>query len=234
MRQFDAVIAVAEGAWADSETVGNRLADYVDQGGKVILMGTALFPQAGYNPHSPALGGRIVLPGYAPVDAAGPVAPNYAEEFGDDPILAGINFNLYSWWGMNVTAAREGSVGFGRYSTGALIGAYNTRKPVIYVNILPHDGDFDHYQTVRLLGNALQQLSEFYNWLQPAQRTLTLGPGEEIDLPIRFGAAYGPAAGSYTGRLDLFHNDPSTGSPLTVPATLTVEPGGETASLPIP
>jgi hypothetical protein len=232
LRRFDAVIAVSESPWADSEAVGNLLADYVDVGGKVILMGPVLISPDGYFGHSPALGGRIVSPEYAPVAIAGPVGPNFAEEFGDDPIMEGLTTDLYSWWGMNATTAQAGSVGFGRYSTGALIGAYNTRKPVVFVNILPHDGDHAHFQTVRLLGNSLQYLSEFYDWLRPAARTLALGPGEEIDLPIRFGAAYGLMPGDYTGRLNLFHNDPATGSPLVVPATLTVAPGATTAAVP--
>ncbi len=234
MRSFDAVIAVAEGAWADSETVGNRLAEYVDLGGKVILMGQALYSGIGANERSPGLGGRIILPEYASVATAGGILYNYAERFADDPIMEGITDYLNSTWAMNITGTQGGGIPLGYYNTGALIGAYNPRKPVVFINIVPHDGDHDHYQTVRLLGNSRRHLSEFYNWLRPAQRTLALGPGEGIDMPILFGAAYGPVAGSYTGRLELFHNDPGTGSPLTVPATLTVEPGGSTASMPIP
>lgn len=232
LRRFDAVIAVSEAPWADSEAVGNRLADYVDLGGKVILMGAALYGGPAYGEHTPALGGRIVSAEYSPVAPAGPIVENFAEEFADDPITEGLTLDLYSWWGLNATATQGGGVPIGRYSTGALIGAYNPRKPVVFVNILPHDGDHAHFQTVRLLGNSLQHLSEFYNWLRPAANTLTLGPGEEIDLPIRFGAAYGPTPGDYTGRLNLFHNDPATGSPLVVPATLTVVPGGTTAAVP--
>jgi hypothetical protein len=231
MRQFDAVIAVAEGAWADSETVGNLLADYVDVGGKVILMGAVLYNGPTANEHSPALGGRIVSPDYSPVGSAEGILYNYSPQFADDPITEGLTDFLNSTWALNVTTTQGGGIPLGTYtSTGALIGAYNPRKPVVFVNIVPHDGDHDHFQTVRFLGNSLQHLSEFYNWLRPAQRTLALGPGEEIDLPIRFGASYGPVAGSYSGRLNLFHNDPATGSPLVVPATLTVEPGAATAA----
>jgi hypothetical protein len=233
MRQFDAVIAVAEGAWADSETVGNRLADYVDVGGKVILMGAALYNGPGANEQTPALGGRILTSEYSPVAVRSEGIPyNFAEQFADDPITEGLTPELNSTWALNATETQGGGIPIGRYTTGALIGAYNPRKPVVFVNILPHDGDHAHYQTVRLLGNSLQHLSGFYNWMRPAERTLALGPGEEIDVPIVFGAAYGPVAGSYTGRLNLFHNDPGTGSPLAVPATLTVEPGSSTAAIP--
>jgi hypothetical protein len=193
-------------------------------------MGAVLYNGPGANGHSPALGGRIVSPEYAPVPEAGSILDNFAEQFADDPVTEGLNNDLYSTWALNVTTTQGGGIPLGTYSTGALIGAYHPRKPVVFVNILPHDGDHAHFQTVRLLGNSLQHLSEFYNWLRPAQRTLALGPGEEIDFPIRFGAAYGPVAGSYTGRLNLFHNDPATGSPLTIPATLTVEPGAATAA----
>jgi len=232
MRKFDAVIAVADGPWADSEAVGNRLADYVDAGGKVILMGAALFPEAGFNQHSSALGGRITSPDYAPVAAAGPVVWNFGAEFADDPITEGLTVNLFSQWAMNVTSTQGGGIPLGRYSTGALIGAYNPRKPVVFINILPHDGDHAQSETVRFLGNSLRHLSEFYNWMRPAQRTLALGPGEEITVPIRFGAAYGLPAGTYAGRLDLYHNDPATGSPFAVPATLRLQPGSQTAATP--
>lgn len=234
MRSFDAVIAVSEGAWADSETVGNRLADYVDLGGKVILMSQTLYSGIGANERSPGLGGRIVLPEYAPVASAPGILYNFGEQFADDPIMEGITPEINSTWAMNATTTQGDGVPLGRYTTGALIGAYNPRKPVVFINILPHDGDHAHFQTVRLIGNSLRHLSEFYNWLTPAERTLALGPGEEVDLPIRFGAPFGPVAGNYTGRLDLFHNDPGTGNPLTVPATLTVEPGEGTAAMPIP
>ena len=66
MRQFDAVIAVAEVAWADSGTVGNRLADYVDVGGQVSLMGAALVHGPGPIEQTHALGGRLVGADYSP------------------------------------------------------------------------------------------------------------------------------------------------------------------------
>jgi hypothetical protein len=131
---------------------------------------------------------------------------------------------------MNVTSTQGGGIPLGWYSTGALIGAYNPKKPVVFLNVYPLDGYNYPPQTVLLIGNSLRFLSEFYNWMQPAQRTLALGPGEEASVPIRFGADYGLSAGTYTGRLNLFHNDPATGNPLALPATLTVQPGSQTAA----
>jgi len=227
LRKFDAVIAVSEASWADSEAVGNRLADYVDAGGRVILMGAVLYNGPGFNP---ALGGRITTPDYAPVAPASWAGQNSVQQIADDPIMEGIDNYLYTDWAMNATTTQGGGIPLGTYSTGALIGAYNPRKPVVFINVLPHDGDYSQFQTIRLLGNSLRHLSEFYNWLRPTQRTLALGPGEEASVPIRFGASYGLPAGSYTGRLDLFHNDPATGNPLAVPATLTVQPGSQTAA----
>ena len=232
LRQFDAVIAVGAGAWADSETVGNRLAEYVDAGGKVILMGAALFTNPGFNEHSPALGGRITTADYSPV---APSSLGAAQAFLDhDPdhfLLDGIGFDFYSDWVMNVFGPQGAGSSIGVYANGAIIGAQNLHKPVVFLNVYPLDGYNAPLQTVVLIGNTLQYLSGFYNWIQPVQRSLTLAPGEEASVELVFGATYPMPVGAYTGRLNVYHNDPEAENPLSLPARLTVEPAG-TAAIP--
>jgi len=193
-------------------------------------MDGALFPMSIGDSHSPGLGGRILSPEYSPMAAGNGIAYNSAERFADLPIMEGITSSLESDWAMNVTSTQGGGIPLGWYSTGALIGAYNPRKPVVFLNIYPLDGYNYPPETVRLIGNSLRFLGEFYNWMQPAQRSLALGPGEEVSVPIRFGADYGLSAGTYTGRLNLFHNDPAAGNPLVMPATLTVQGASQTAA----
>jgi hypothetical protein len=228
MRQFDVILVSAYNPWADPAALGDRLADYVDGGGKLCIMHAALYAS------NIGLGGRIISPEYSPVAPAGGYGGQYLTDPADHPIMEGITSDLYSDWIMDVSETQGGGVPLGYYNLGRLVGAYHPRKPVVFLNVFPVGGYSNVFQTVRLIGNSFQFLSEYYNWMQPAQRTLALGPGDEIGVPIRFGSPFSPAAGNYSGSLNLFHNDPATGSPLVVPAKLTVTPAGETAAMPVP
>lgn len=64
MLQYEAVLTWVNQAYADNETFGDRLADYVDAGGRAIL-GQWTYPTT----QSYCLAGRIMVPGYCPVIA---------------------------------------------------------------------------------------------------------------------------------------------------------------------
>jgi hypothetical protein len=233
MRQFDAVLVVSAGPWADADVLGDRLADYVDGGGRICLMHAALMD----NPEFPGfrLGGRIATADYAPVVPAGSMGEGFVDRFTDNPITESVaKEEVRSDWYTDARTLNPNSQPLGWYTSGALVGAYRTDKAVAFLNIWPLDGYNYPPATVQLIGNAMRWLSESYNWFRPEARTLALGPGEEATLPIHFGQPYAPAAGTYTGRLEVHHNAPGTGTPLDVPVQLTVEGAAATTSVVLP
>ena len=66
---YDCVYTHPNFAYADRVLLGNRLADFVDAGGKVILGVFCAIPEAQFA--GTALSGRIMTPGYCPVVATG-------------------------------------------------------------------------------------------------------------------------------------------------------------------
>ncbi|MDB5106804.1 MAG: peptidase and in kexin sedolisin [Fibrobacteres bacterium] len=218
LRAFDAVLVVAGDPWADPVALGNVLADYVDAGGKVCLMHASLSTLPGRG-----LGGRITSPGYAPVPSGGNGGNGFFQSAEDEPIMEGITPELYSAATMAVTGVQGSARILGRYDSGNLIGAYNLLKPVVFININPWDGDHS-WQTIPLLGNVFAHLSNFHTWVRPATRRIALPPGGEAQVRVTLGMPGGPGPGTYQGRLELSHNAPGAGSPLVIPATLTVEP----------
>jgi hypothetical protein len=222
LKRFDVVLVAAADAWADPVAVGDVLADYVDAGGRVCLMHVSLSTYPGRG-----LGGRITTPEYAPVAPGGNGGTGYFGSLEDHPIMEGITPELSSNAVMAVTEPLGSAVSLGRYDNGNLIGAVNTLKPVVFINIHPWDGDHT-WQTIPLLGNAFSYLSGFHTWLLPQTLRVELAPGEEIQIPIAMGTAYGPGPGTHSGRLEIAHNSPGSSSPIVIPAALTVEaaPGG--------
>lgn len=230
MQQFDAVLVVAGGPWSDPEILGNRLADYVDAGGRICLMNRSL----NLNPDMQGVGlaGRIITPEYAPVAPAQEIGGGYLDRFTDNPITEDLALDeVRSDMILDARSANVNTRILGWYSNGALVGAYKLDKAVVFLNIAPFDGYNYPPATVQLISNSMRWLAETYNWFRPDVRTLALGPGEEARMPLRFGQPFGPGAGGYTGRLEIHHNAPGTGNPLAVPITLTVEgPASPTAA----
>lgn len=140
LRQYDCAIYYANNTPADPAALGDRLADYVDAGGKLVLL------QASFSdPYS--LTGRVMTANYSPMTAAGA-----AGDGGDKTIdAASIAFPLHKIFiGIDIFAyLRPGN---GAYSVpgvqpdatvlaqfnGALVAvAINARKTIIAINDFP-------------------------------------------------------------------------------------------------
>jgi len=66
LRQFDCVLCWSSGTFQDATTLGNNLADYIDEGGGVVLA------QFAFSPRAPVQG-RILSDGYSPL-RPGPIS----------------------------------------------------------------------------------------------------------------------------------------------------------------
>jgi PKD repeat protein len=154
---YDAVIVTSNNTWADSTTMGNVLADYVDQGGRIILTGATL--------HDNLQGtGGWVLRGAIAGSTYSPVAiTNYtitwkdATNFIFHDITSGVT-SISSWLNSNAATTQGSGVSLGTYSDGTIVGAYNPNEPVVMLNIWVNDNNFATGDVDELIENTLEWL----------------------------------------------------------------------------
>jgi hypothetical protein len=140
--RWDAVLVFNDAGFADSTTLGNRLADYVDQGGGVVEMVFA-------NTTSIPLGGRFDTGNYEAIEGQtqvqgivrtmNPLVPN-------DPLLNGVrtfNAGISSYVAGNATAVRGARL-VAEYDDGNDMAAYWTPRGtgvVVGLNYYPPSSD---------------------------------------------------------------------------------------------
>ncbi len=213
---YPIVIVAADYRWADPELVGETLADYVDEGGKVILLGLSFVDKIGYG-----LGGRIIEPEYLPLKTGTLEFGATATTFEEHPITEELEL-IYSDIVVNTSSAQGLGVLLGNYDNEVAFGAYNPNKPVVALNVFPlqfyWDGD-----VIRLMGNTINWLGNGL-WLRlgTEENEYSINPEESITVPMVFSAA-NLFGGTYTGTIVCDHNDPTQEPPLVVPCTLYVE-----------
>jgi subtilisin family serine protease len=209
--QYDVVVLASNYYFADSSTLGNNLADYVDAGGRVILLAGTFDADEGW-----ALDGRIMTAAYSPL------APEYYSEawadavsFENHPITQGVS-SLSTYYYNHSVAPQGNGQPLGLYDTGYLIGAYNPDKPIVAINVFPVDGNWSG-DLIRLVGNALDWVAGS-RWLSVAPRTVEVPPHESIQVEVTYNAT---DEGDYAADIVIASNDP-VNPEVTVAATLRV------------
>lgn len=206
------------GGGVEPEVIGDLLADYVDDGGKVIVN------QFVYSYDAWKLEGRFIDEQY------GPFIPSTADaevvvELGDilapgHPLLEGVSELEYSGYVQNVSLA-PGAVAVAAWDNDELFLAANSN--VVALNLLPSLGNGGPLQWTGDLGtiyeNAVHYLAggSFVS-VDPSEGTVA--PGSQIDLEVTFDAS-GLNAGVYTASVDIANNAPNQ-ELVSVPAVLTV------------
>jgi len=221
LNQYDVVILASNFYFADSSTLGNNLADYVDAGGRVILLGATFHAGGGW-----ALDGRIVTSAYSPLAVESyDCCSNWsnAVSFANHPItqsVTSLSTNLYAY---SVTTQGNGQ-SLGLYDSNYLIGAYNPDKPIVAINVFPFDTQWNG-DLIRLVGNALDWVADSgpNGWLSVAPTTVQVQPHSSAPVELTYDTA-GMTNGNYAADINIASNDPVNPT-VTVPATLLVQDG---------
>jgi subtilisin family serine protease len=214
--QYDVVILASNSWFADSSTLGNNLADYVDAGGGVILLVATFATGGGY-----ALDGRIITPTYLPLAMGEGGSDSTAVSIVNHPITQGVNSLSAALPVMSFTTQGNGQ-SLGTYDTDYLIGAYNHDKPIVAINVFPADGSWSG-DLIRLVGNALDWVaSSGPGWLSVTPTEIKIPPQESVSVEVTYDAI-NQAVGDYTANIIIASNDP-VNPEVTVPATLHVDP----------
>jgi Zn-dependent metalloprotease len=216
LMQYDVVVLSSNYPWADQVALGNTLADYVDNGGSIVMMVASIASGGGYS-----LSGRIVTEEYLPLQMSGGIAFGKNPRFAAHPITEGVT-QLEGDIIVDSRAITGNGVSLGTFDDGSLIGAYNSEKSIVAINIFPYEwywrGDL-----IRMMGNTFNWFKQA-QWLKvtPLHQPITVTAGQACTLQVTLDArkVFG---GTYTSALTLTHNDPAKTNPLTIPCTLNVD-----------
>ncbi len=232
LAQYDVVYTWVNAGYADSTLFGDRLADYVDAGGRVILGAFCTFRRGNY------LGGRIMRDEYCPVTS--PAGTNHASfqsyaGDGSSCIHAGLGSYAYGTPFRDVLVAQGAGVVDGHYlSDNEIAAAYRADGRVSYLNsgvALPYfSGPW-----ARLLANAVRcgagsNPPSTLQAIDPATGATTpigttgFGPVTGLALDPAGTTLYGVAGNPPTGSR-LIRIDPATGAG-TLVSDLAFEAGG--------
>jgi hypothetical protein len=126
---YDCVYTWANYPYADRDLFGDRLADYVDAGGKAVLGVFCTFTLGN------SLGGRIMTPGYSPVTS--PAGNNHfaaSPYAGDGTTCLHRRVFAYDQFYRDVLVLQGGGLRDGSYVDGEIALAYRPDRRVVYLN----------------------------------------------------------------------------------------------------
>jgi subtilisin family serine protease len=210
---YDQVVVAANYPFADPVALGDALAEYVDRGGRLCLMSAAISNLKGVG-----LQGRIASPEYLPMTQEGKGKGGPVSSFEDHPINAGIQF-LWSLAPTSSTQVQGDGRPLGFLQNGILLGAWNSTKPVVALNVMPADGAWGG-DLIPMMGNIFNHLAKGGGWLSVEPRSLRVAPGGSVEAVVSFDGTK-IRAGAHNGSVDLAHNVPGK-PPVSVPAAFTV------------
>ena len=151
---YDVVIPLSDAPWQDAATLGNSLADYIDDSGSVVALNFS-------NHESPAAGiqGRYLVDGYSPFQY-GPSAFSDATLGDHDPsnfLMRGVTA-LNAFFRLDLTVA-TGATQIATWSDGFPLVAFKGR--VVGINFHPQEGADTTWSGdfARVIGNAGKWLS---------------------------------------------------------------------------
>jgi hypothetical protein len=209
---YHAVIVAANFTFNDPVAAGNVLADYVDNGGGVILtIATFLSP---WN-----IQGRFLTGGYSPFTiGSGPIGSAGLGSYDPThPIMAG------------VTSALGFLLGDVDLSSGSeLVASWTNGEPLVAtkgprvaaINIFVAATGYWAGDIPLMLHNAAFWSTAAPTWLSADPETLVVPPGGQMGVVVTFNAA-GLDGGDYNGRVVMSSDDPDE-SEVSVPAQLHV------------
>lgn len=214
---YDAVIVESGTSWLSPVGVGDVLANYVDAGGGVILMGASFYAGGGWT-----LQGRILTSTYAPLAPftyTSGTATSVA--LANHPINQGVTTITSGLFTMS-TAPQGTGISLGTFNNGYLVGAYNPSKPIVSLNAYPYSSYYSN-SVVLQVSNALNHVAGG-SWLSIAGEgvPVRVAQGSTANVPVTLDATQ-ILGGSYTGSVELSHNVPGISNPLVVPVTFAVD-----------
>lgn len=220
---YDVIMTTNNTQWlsaggVDPVVIGDLLADYIDQGGKVIVN------QFAYSYDAWKMDGRFITGQYGPfmpstsdediqVSLGTILAPNH-------PVMQGVDTLLYGGFVQNVSLA-PGATALANWDNGELFMAANDN--VVALNMLPSLGDGNDFPWLgdlpTIYQNAIHWLTGV-SFLHVSPTSGTVAPGRTLNLEVTFDAT-GLSGGIYQASIDISSNAP--GSELVkVPAVLNV------------
>jgi subtilisin family serine protease len=219
---YDVVLTTNNTQWLSSGNIspvviGNLLADYIDQGGKVIVN------QFAYSFDAWRMEGRFITEQY------GPFMPSTTEinttvsmivVAPDHPVMEGVSTLQYSGFVQNVSLA-PGATLLANWTQGGLFLAVN--ENVVGLNMLPSLGNGGPLQWVgdlpTLYHNAIRWFSgPSYVTVNPTEGIVS--PGNQVQLEVTFDAT-GLTGGVYAASIDITNNVPGQ-ELVSIPVELTV------------
>ena len=216
MLDYDIVLVSSNNYLDDPVLLGNRLAQYVDEGGMVCLMNSSLSFGGGWG-----LEGNIILPEYSPLYKA-----NFVNSYAETTSIIGhpITNNIETInTGQYIQTGIQGSgVSLGNFNTGYPFAAYNPIKPVVVVNVIPYNNYWGG-DLMLLMENTISWLMDEFGetpFLSVNINEASIEAGASQNIIVTFDATELPE-GIYESAIRISSNDPV--NPLIiVPATMAV------------
>ncbi len=221
LQGYDDVVAWTDYSPSDPAALGNVLADYVDQGGSVVLGVFDWSAACGWG-----LSGRIMDPAYAPLTSTGACdhddTANMVILEPSHPIMSGVSsasdyFRDYT----SLTAGSE------------LVAKWDDNENMVavkghVVSLNSYVGIYNRFtgDIPLILHNSIAYLADELPWLSEDIHSGTVPAGGSENVTVTFNA-HGLANGDYYGNLLVASND-ATNPTVTVPVHLHVD-----AALPI-
>ena len=211
--QYDMVILSTSYNMDDPTGLGNNLADYIDQGGKLCVLNGALSTGGGWT-----IAGRITEEDYLPLALNTYSSINTScNTFTNHPLtenLLSLSTELYSHSGL-----QGNGISLGTYDSGYSCLAYNPNNPIVAINVYPAEGYYTESLMI-LMENTVDWLTKTTPWLYPDQNNLEIAPENTQDITLTFNAE-GMDAGKYEATISLLSNDPERPE-ISLPASLTI------------
>jgi subtilisin family serine protease len=210
---YDIVVISSSFAILNPVALGDALAEYVDQGGRLCMLQATHFDGGGWT-----LQGRIMTEEFSPMASAFyDVNEGIVTGFADHPItksVALINTLLYSH-----SEIQGNGLSLGKYNIGHHFAAVNQEKPVVVLNIYPENGMWGG-DLATLMSNTFEWLMNSSGWLKTDKRSVTIPAGQSIEIQSLINAN-NLYEGTYNSSIQILSNSPD--KPVAeIPVTLNV------------
>ncbi len=209
---YDSIVIVVNRPFEDLERVGDMLADYVDQGGGLVVT-LATFIE-GWQ-----LGGRVIEEGYLPFNTgSGPIGGSTLASFDmEHPIFNGVESVTGELLG-NITV-RPGATEVGTWANGQPMAAVNDRN-VVGLNLYIAGSGFWLGDAPLVLHNSIHFSSTAVTWVSTEPESGVVPAGESLEIDVVFDSG-GLIGGTFEAGVILSGNDPVRPS-IVIPVTLEV------------
>jgi len=214
---YDVVMTWPNNQYPDATAMGNVLADYVDQGGNVIL--------GAFSHGSPnwALGGRIRGAIYTPFGSGGDnwfSASNLGEHDPTHPAMDQVTA-LTDQFRDKPLSLNAGAISFAKWQDGELLGAVNETGSVMGLNLYFGDASTWSDDRGRLARNSLVHLAgSGLTWLSVSPTSGEVEASNATELTVTFDTTT-LTDSTYTADIIVESNDPDKAK-VTIPVNLRV------------